>query len=85
MDFSMLMKKLVTITLITANLYLSNVVTLSDIYHATHEHVFIVILSEAHIHDLFLYKNKESIYHRGICYQLKTFKITGTVNNICKI
>jgi hypothetical protein len=38
-----------------------------------------------HIHDLFLYKNKESRNHRGICYQLKTFKITGTVNNICKI
>jgi len=47
MDFSMLMKKLVTITLITANLYPRNVVTLSDIYHATHEHVFIFILAEA--------------------------------------
>jgi hypothetical protein len=43
----MLMKKLVTITLITANLYLRNVVALSDIYHVTGEHVFIVIVSDA--------------------------------------
>jgi len=47
MDFSMLTKKLVTITFITANLYPRNVVTLFYIYHATHDHVFSVNLSEA--------------------------------------
>jgi hypothetical protein len=41
--------------------------------------------SSIHIHDLFLYKNTKKVYNRGIWYLLKTFKITGTVNNICKI
>jgi len=44
MDFSMLTKKLVTITFITANLYPRNVVTLFDIYHMLHMNTFSALI-----------------------------------------